>query len=526
MRHPYSIRQVGPTTWELRDAPLAADTWNVLGTFEDADGNPGIVSEIGAGYTLAASALSGILRAAAMADPSMMADDTGMLADRWVSDAGIAFQERLPGGRDFTNCTWSWREPTSCLVALLLMTETNMGHMGAELAGFVEEFSQSSGTVAAAGRFYDSDLGIKARDLLLDGRRFGVSVDPTENYECEFQCTEYDEDGWCVDGDMLYLAYEIGAVTMVALQGFENASIVLDTTEKVAATAAPRRLRAGGGPARPPLEWFTLAEPQLGASFLDTMGDEFLVDQGGGTLACPLQILDSGQIFGHLTFWGQCHVGEPWGPGVCASAQPSATGYREFLVGQVATAEGPLMPTGELFVGCEHSAAFVPEGVRDHFAHAGMGWASVNIIDGEFGPWLRGSLRPGITDEQVRVLRALSLSGEWVGDLAGVVAVNRPGLPIQRVMAASGGPLTIPVGTLRASVKGGEVTKLVGANLVRRCPECEERARLGRAGGMTMEQMARRMEEVSRTLALIERRTRPLVASAADGARELLHRKV
>ena len=72
------------------------------------------------------------------------------------------------------------------------------------------------------------------------------------------------------------------------------------------------------------------------------------------------------------------------------------------------------MNTGALVVGCDHAdlALFAPE-ARDHYAHAGLAWADVRIVDGQHGPWISGQVRPGLTDDQLATLNASSVSGDW-----------------------------------------------------------------------------------------------------------------
>lgn len=505
----YSIHQISANTWELRD-----EDGNVIGTFADGTGRNG--------YEIALAALGGIitseLRAAGGAPD-------GLLPEVWMSDEGIAFSERLPGGRDFTQCTWSWRDPTSTLVPLMLQTETDFGHTGAELAGFVEEFAQSGGTVTVpAGRFYDQEIGIRARDLLLDGRRFGVSVDPTENVLAEFNCTEYDEEGWCVDGDFVFSEYEIGGLTMCPFPGFENASIVLSTAGDGHASTRVA-LAASSAPARPPAEWFRVAPPTV-----EDDPDGLLVDQGDGNWAVPLTISEEGQIFGHVYRTGQCHTADPWGMGCTPPPEGSANGYATFHTGSVACDDGTLIPTGTIVVGAEHSYASSTWAAVDHYANAGSGWADVRVVDTPLGAWCCGALRPGLSDDQLRVLRALSLSGEWrdVGgnlELIGILSVNQPGFPIARQQLAASGFAGIPDAGLRITTRGDRIVRMSGAGIVSACPECQKRRQIAASArnGATDDVVARRLSEIGATLALVEQRTRHLIGPAAELARQRLH---
>lgn len=522
----FSIRQINATTWQL----VAADG-SIVGTFSDGPRDQGGRT----GYDLALVALSGLLReqlgelAAAEGEGASAAEGDGLLPERWVSDEGLCFSELLPGGRDFRECAWSWRDPASSLVPVMLQTSTDFAHMGAELAGFVEEFHMDGTTPAGSGRFFDNEAGRQFRDLLLGDRRFGVSVDPSEAVEADynFECVQWDDDGLCEMGEETYVfsAYEIAGFTGTPFPGFERASIRLESSEPAAASSAPVRA-ALSIPAAPPREWLMLAEPRPGAPFLGGLGDDVLVEQLAATgepagLACPLTITDDGQVFGHLTWWGQCHIGEPWGAGVCASAGMSRNGYADFMTGQVVCADGSSVPAGVLTVGCEHSSAFDVAGVRDHLAHAGLAWANVRCVDGEFGPWLSGALLPSLSEQQVRLLRGLSLSGEWVGELAGILAVNAPGLPVQRQLAASafGEEHAPSMAVLRSSSRGGELRKLVGGNIVRRCSECEERRLAARGAGLSSEQTS----ELLRLVRTLEHRTRHLIQPEAEAVRASLH---
>lgn len=519
----YSIAQVDATTWELRGADGTA-----LRSFTSENGRRGYdlaLEELGRIITGELEAALAVTAAEDVEGDPVAAD--GLLAEGWTSPA-LALSEKLPGGRDFTNTEWSWRDPGASLVPLMFQSK-NAGHYDADLVGFFTELAMDGTTVTARGRFYDTEAGEEARTVLLDGRPFGVSVDPTENVEAEYDyiCTGWDDDGFCNMGEevVLFAKYEIGGATMHPFQGFDKAQVLLDPSP---ATASVKPVRASLSiPTAPPAEWMRLPEPKPGVPFLDVMGDDVLVEQLDSTrnvagFAVPITIRDDGLVYGHLTYWGQCHTGNPWGPGLCASASPSSDGYRSFHTGEVVCADGSKVETGRLVVGCEHSDAFDVTGVRDHMAQAGMGWASVHVIDGDYGPWLCGVLEPNLTENQVRMLRSLSLSGEWVGELGGILAVNASGLPVQREKIAAsfgastaGGPqlpasFTIPQAKLAASVRGGQVAKLVGANVIRACPECAAR-RASRNGNGSSQ-----MGEIMSMLRRLDARTAHLVPIEAE----------
>jgi len=78
-----------------------------------------------------------------------------------------------------------------------------------------------------------------------------------------------------------------------------------------------------------------------------------------------------------------------------------------------------------------------------HYEHTGVAVADVAAGEDEHGIWIAGTLRSTVTDEQVEVLRASPLSGDWrsIGgklELVAALAVNSPGFPIPRALVASG----------------------------------------------------------------------------------------
>lgn len=526
----FSIVQTGEHTWELR-APDGA----VVDTFTDKGDRTG--------YDLALGSLGTRIREQLAAESTQGGDpgdgddeSASLLPERWTSVDGIAFSVETGDGRDFTNCAWSWRDPAAVAVPFMDLAETTeYGHLGAILAGFVEEFHLSSGTVMASGRFYNNSAGVGLRDRMAAGPPIGVSVDATAQVDVEFhdECTAWDDDGFCESYDyrLEFTAYEIGGLTACPIPAFENAAVTIDSANSIAASASVT------APADPPREWMLLAEPQLGEPFLDGQGDDYLVEQidqrtgAQAGWAVPLTTLDNGQIFGHLTYWTQCHVAEPWGRGVCAAASRAKDGYRGFMSGSTHCADGSSVPSGVLTLGCEHSSAMNISGVQDHLAHAGLGVARVRIVDGEYGPWISGVVNQELTDSQIRLLRALTPSGEWPqsGLLAGVVMVNSGGLPIQRLAASAGLGERIPAAQLRVKTKGGEVDRMIGSMLVRRCPECEERRRLGvsrQGGGRDGFSTAdRRMLQTLMTrVGVLDRRTAHLNADAARALEDELTR--
>lgn len=276
----------------------------------------------------------------------------------------------------------------------------------------------------------------------------------------------------------------IRGVTMCAVPAFAGAYLELDPDAGLTEDPEPEVvLAAGTTPAPPPPSaWFRFSE--------NDVPEADWVDQGGGLAAVPLTVTDDGQVYGHLAVWGSCHIGYP---GECVTAPPSPSSYAQFHQGVVDTDEGPVN-VGQLVVGCDHAdARLFAQGARDHYAHVAMAWADVRVTDGEFGPWVAGAARPGLTPEQVRVVRAAGISGDWRAfdgalDLVGIQSVSVRGFPVRRedshALAASG---TLPAVAMPAPVvrmdDDGHVVTLIAAGMVARCSDCEARAREARADG-------------------------------------------
>lgn len=480
----------------------------------EADGR-WLVSLVASGAVLAVrdeqDAALAALVAAAAEQP-----EQGLLPESWSGP--IARSTMTGDGRDFTATTWSWRDPNESRLPLMWQTETNMGHFSALLAGFITELSIVDGAVWATGRFFDSDEGRAFRDHLAAAGRWGVSVDPGQ-VEWEEQCTEMDDDGFCIEGVMQFLAYEVIGVTGTPFPAFADAWIELQGAQSAAepaesdaepdagADVAEAAAHAGealtaGALAKPPAAWFT--DPQFSEP-------------------TSLTIDDDGRVRGHVATFDTCHIG--W-RGTCVTA-PDKVASTRFHTGTVLTAEGDSIATGPLVMGTDHPATTLDASAAiDHYAHTGLAWADVVLGVDDIGIWCAGAMRPGISDDQVRVLRGSSLSGDWrtiAGELqlCAVLAVNTPGFPIPRALAASGKPYPHDASMLRARLVNSVAVAATGLGLVKGCANC--RAELSSAQGSQV--TSDRLDRIERVLSLVELRTRALSATRRDQLAARLRRE-
>ena len=185
-----------------------------------------------------------------------------------------------------------------------------------------------------------------------------------------------------------------------------------------------RALTADGAPLAPPPEWFE--DPGL----------------DGPT---PLTVTSDGRVYGHIAAWGVRHIGLPGQ----ITPPKSASGYSFFHTGVVATAAGDDVPVGQLTLAGGHAplSADASAAVR-HYDDTASAVADIHAGEDAHGIWVAGSLRPGVTPDQVRALRASAPSGDWRPingnlELVAVCQVNVPGFPIARARVASGATMAL-----------------------------------------------------------------------------------
>lgn len=200
-------------------------------------------------------------------------------------------------------------------------------------------------------------------------------------------------------------------------------------------------LTAGAYPAplRPPAGWFT--DPGFDDSSTAEHPDY------PGARGRSLTINDDGRVFGHLALWQVPHTG--FG-GEKIYAPKSKTGYAKFREGHVIADDGKQIATGPLTAGTGHASVdprnpITAAQAAAHYDNTGIAVADVVAGEDGYGIWVAGSIRPGVTDEQVEGLRrSRGLSGDWRDfggnlELIAALAVNVTGFPVpQYALAASG----------------------------------------------------------------------------------------
>jgi hypothetical protein len=108
-------------------------------------------------------------RAGALRAAIEYVDDTP--SPGWVADA--AYEGVWTGDRRFIEPdALTWREPP---MALMYQDETEVGHFGAVLAGWIESTTREGGTIVQRGQYDDNEAGYELRGVVNARGRFGVS---------------------------------------------------------------------------------------------------------------------------------------------------------------------------------------------------------------------------------------------------------------------------------------------------------------------------------------------------------------
>lgn len=388
------------------------------------------------------------------------------------------------------------------------------------LLGRVDTITRDGTTIRGTGVFDDSDAGREAARQVAAQLRRGLSVD-LDDLDGEIVIeTVTGPEGEPLDpddapppevvipigGDLFRVtAARIRGVALATIAAFVEAQIQLDVEvaqtpdagapPAVAAAASscgcgvtascscppesgrrvvrdPALVAAIQPPVRPPAAWF--ADPDLSEP-------------------TAIVVEPSGRVFGHLA-GGDCHLS--FTDRCVRVSGDTSRDFSSFNDGPLETEEGDDVLVGQITLTGGH--ADVRLSARDAVAHYDdtrsavaditVGWDARHDL-----PWFAGALRPGVTEEQVRVLRASGVSGDWRpirGErrLVAALSVNTPGWPVWRT---------------RARVASGEITTVVASGLVAARGETDDPERVWRA-------------DVMRRLAVLEGAYGPLAGVGRD----------
>jgi len=360
-----------------------------------------------------------------------------------------------------------WRDLPLTLMAMDETTEG--GHLGAKVAGRIDQIWRDGNEIWGAGVFNSDEFGSHIQALVSNQSLRGNSVD------LAILGHEYrnPETGEALDDEQIMdILMSGGNVTFSVTEGVILASTVCPTpaiaeANIILASGFPRMTfyapfreeevltasAAGMAPLHPPSAWFD--DPKLSAP-------------------TPLTVTDDGKVFGHAALWNSCHIAEPNGPGVCVPPPRSGLSYECFHHGAVKTEEGHDVAVGQITMSTFHAGSDLGwKAAREHYEHTGAVVADVRAGEDRHGIWVSGALRPDLPAAKVREMKAGSISGDWrsvIGrglEFIGALIVNIGGFPVPR-----------PSAHIVASASGEEeVLSLVAAGIVEPADEVDGMSR-------------------------------------------------
>lgn len=323
---------------------------------------------------------------------------------------------------------------------LMWQIQTGEGHNGAVVVGRIDTMGRTPNGIGMAMGYFDvGPYGREAERMVRAGMLRHVSAD-MDKFEAEAE-EAAEKDGKKIGKAKLSIkkARVMGA-TIVAKPAFQECTIEMaplhdytleddvlpdgiiteeaDPMEAVALVAAG--YIADAIPVVPPRDWFK---------------------NPGLKRPTPLTVDDDGRVFGHVAAWGTAHMNQALN-GV--NPPKSASGYAYFNKGVLRTDDGSDVTVGQLtLVGGHAGLNFSAGEAVKHYDDTASAFADVHAGEDDYGIWVAGSLRPGVTAAQVRQIRASTPSGDWRPirgklELIAVCQVNVPGFPIARAMVASG----------------------------------------------------------------------------------------
>lgn len=337
------------------------------------------------------------------------------------------------------------------------------GHDGAEVCGRIETVERrEGGDLYATGTFdLGSAVGTEAFRQVSEQMSNGVSIDTddvtfrimakadmpeagvADSGNSEDKDPDTDPDGRVKvaamsssDELMVIESARLRAATLVAVPAFATARVY--AAGQAPSTPEPAE-RDENGDSEAEMARSAGADPlsrdSLTAAAIPTAPPEAWFKDPNLTGPTALLVEDDGRVYGHIAAWGTCHIGQV---GKCVEPPTSPSNYAYFRTGALRTAEGTSVAVGHLTMGTGHAGPRdSANAAAEHYDNTGTVFADVAAGEDAYGIWVAGSLRPGITAEQVRVARSAPISGDWRTirgslELVGALAVNVPGFPVPR----------------------------------------------------------------------------------------------
>lgn len=306
---------------------------------------------------------------------------------------------------------------------LMWQIKTDEGHYGSVVVGRIDHMERTDDGVGNAHGVFDTgEYGREAERLVRGGFLRGISAD-LDKFEADDDPEDAANKEKKGHGKILISTARVMGVTLVPKPAFQECIIKLDEESDMEIKEQDALIACASVvasiPVIPPRDWFK--DPKL----------------AGPT---PLTVTDDGRVFGHIAAWHVDHIGLAFG----TKPPRSKSGYSYFHTGVLRCDDGVDVPVGQLTLAGGHASLNADaRSAAKHYDDTGSAFADVHAGEDAFGIWVAGSLRPEVTPQQVRAIRASAPSGDWRPiqgnlELVAVCQVNVPGFPIARARVASG----------------------------------------------------------------------------------------
>jgi hypothetical protein len=248
-------------------------------------------------------------------------------------------------------------------------------------------------------------------------------------------------------------AKSLGLSDMIPDNWNSDGSLTTPAKHAVLAAGSPAWYQAVADavPMEPPAEWFE--DPKL-------------------TGPTKIRVREDGRVYGHIAPWTAEHAAIP------GQLPPHASdlSYAKFHRHPVRCADGSRVKTGPL-AGAGHADHRERSiwAVQRHYDDPRFVLGDVCVGEDEHGIWCSGSLRYGVTAEQIMFLDRYSISGDWRnGELLAACLASVPGFHLDAddevaalaASAAGGHELVLAEAVPRMAVEDGEVVTLVAAGVI------------------------------------------------------------
>ncbi len=126
-----------------------------------------------------------------------------------------------------------------------------------------------------------------------------------------------------------------------------------------------------------------------------------------------MTLLPDGTFFGHVAVWDSCHRSFT---DSCLRPPRSATNYAQYHVHPMTCAGGERLLVGHITIDSGHAddAPHVTAAqARAHYDNSGYSAAWARCGEDQWGIWMAGALRPGVTEQQLLTFMTHDVSGDW-----------------------------------------------------------------------------------------------------------------